>query len=128
MSERLDALLEEVKRADDDLLEDMLEMTRRRLRELSLPRGQIVMVLIEEDPLRWVMHIERSYRGPTGPEADVFTGGDYPSLRVGLEAAAHGHSHGPEGHRLALRVGCTGYLLAPLDGHPEPRVTSFTPT
>jgi len=122
--------MEYVNTADDDQLHELRLMVRRRLTEISLPPGQQTFVLIEGDPLMWLMEIgQRLDSNPRGPLADVHIG-QWPSMRLGLQDAADGHYTGHDGgHRFAVRVSDdVGYILKPLAGHPDPRVKSITST
>ena len=54
---RMDDLLDTVARMSEDVLHQLREQVSRRVRELSMARGQIVFVMIEQDPL-FVVHAD----------------------------------------------------------------------
>lgn len=126
----LDALLEFVGTADAAQLRALRARVRPLLEEISHPPGTVLFVLIEADPMLWLMRIRRVIHGaPHGPVVALLPGHPWPSLFLSLEAAAAAHTRGRGGHRFEVQVGPdTSYVLRTLPGSPDPRCRSIEPT
>ncbi len=102
---------------DPDELRQLGEIIARRLAEVDLPDGQPVGVMVEGSPDLSAWTIECLHEPGIGPQCDVITAGDVPSLLLsatGWQAGYIEHAQRPPRLYVTTTRG-QGYRLRPTE-------------